>query len=67
MEDFYDVKWCNVRLSCVYKLCMAVNCCLLPVYIAKNHVNGHAVLTDVVASTRDGAAPSLEMEVELRV
>lgn len=46
---------------------MAVNCCLLPVYIAKNHVNGHAVLTDVVASTRDGAAPSLEMEVELRV
>lgn len=40
---------------------------LLLVYIAKNHVHVQAVLTDVMASTCDAAAPSLKMEVGLRV
>lgn len=46
---------------------MAVSYYLLPVNIAKNHVDGHALLIGVGDSTCDGAVLSLGTEVELRV
>lgn len=50
---------------CIYKLCVAISCYLLPVNIAKNHIDGHALPIGVGDSTCGGAVLSFVMGMEV--